>query len=84
MLEKFKIEILRLIERHNGELTWFSIARSMTYQEFLPLMDKLGEILRESEKDGLITKSEDNQFYITKQGRAFLQKFSRRPQRETV
>lgn len=83
MLEKFKIEILRLIERHNGELTWFSIARSMTYQEFLPLMDKLGEILRESEQTGLL-KSNEGCYEITEQGRAYLQKFSRRPQRETV
>ena len=43
-------KILQLIEQHNGELTWYSIARGMTYQEFLPLMDKLGEILRESEQ----------------------------------
>ena len=84
MLEKFKIEVLRLIARHDGKLTWYSIARSMTYEEFLPVIDRLGEILREYEQQGIIAKPDGDCFVLTEAGQNYLQKAVRRPQREAA
>ena len=83
-LEKYKLRILEFIAKYDGEYGWYRIARSIVDKEYLPVVHRLGEILEECEESGLITKSEDNFLFITDEGRQYLQKFSRHPQRETV
>lgn len=83
-LEKYKLRILEFIATYDGKFGWYRIARSIVDEEYLPVVHRLGEILDECEQSGLIIKSEDNLLSITKKGLVFLQKFSCRPQRETV
>ena len=83
-LEKYKLRILEFIAKYDGEYGWYRIARSIVNEKYLPVVHLLGKILDECEESKLIIKTDDNRLRITENGRQYLQKFSRRPQRETV
>lgn len=84
-LENLKAEVLALIARRDNQLTWFGIARTIVDEEFLPVIDKLGEILRECEQQELIARPDGDRYRITEAGQNYLQrKLSRRPQHEAA
>jgi predicted transcriptional regulator len=78
-LEKLKSEVLSLIAQNDGELTWFGISRTIVDEEFLPVIDRLGEIFAEIENQELAVKSESQRYRITDKGRKWLSDFRRRP-----
>ena len=74
-----------MIARRDNQLTWFGIARTIVDDEFLPVIDKLGDILEECERQELIAKPDGDRYVITEAGKTYLQqKLSRRPQREAA
>lgn len=75
---KLKLKVLSLIANNDGKLTWFGIARTITDAEFLPIIDKLGEIFEECEQSGLVKMSDNDRYRITENGEEYLQKNSPR------
>lgn len=66
MREELKKEILAMIARNDGKLSWYQIARALTDERFLPVIDQMGDIMDEIKKDGLV-RVENNKFLLTSQ-----------------
>jgi DNA-binding PadR family transcriptional regulator len=72
-IETLKGEALRLIGEHDGELSWYQLDRALAYDDNLPLLGSLGELLDGLEAEGLIEvegAGAQPRFRLTAAGRA--------------
>lgn len=61
-----KNEILRLINNNDGKLSWYQLDRSLSYDEFLPVLSQMMPLLKWLEENGLIrSEGEASYYWIT-------------------
>ncbi len=69
-------EILRLINNQNGELSWYQLDRTLSYQQkYISMLHRLVDMLKDLEQKGLIrsaTQGPQPQYWITDAGRKLL------------
>jgi len=69
-------EILRLINSHNGELSWYQLDRVLSYQHtYVDGIHRLVDVIKDLEHKGLL-RSEDEgsqpRYWITDAGRKLI------------
>lgn len=66
-------EILRLINRHNGELSWYQLDRALSYQQkYVDGIHHLVDLLKDLEHKGLVRSEGEGpqpRYWITDVGR---------------
>jgi hypothetical protein len=69
-------EILRLINSHNGELSWYQLDRALSYQhKYVDGVHRLVDIVKDLEHKGLVrSEGEESQprYWITDAGRKLI------------
>ncbi len=71
-----KIEILKLIAKHDGKLSWYELDRTLIYQGVHPsLLSGIMPTLKQLEQSGLVTaegQGRQPRYQVTEAGRQFL------------
>jgi len=66
-------EVLRVINSHNGELSWYQLDRALSYQQkYVDAIHRLGDILQDLEDKGLVRSEGEGpqpRYWITDVGR---------------
>lgn len=71
---RMRMEILRLIANNDGKLSWYQLDRSLSHDEFLPIMDQMMPLLEQLEQDGLIkSEGEAPRYRVTDAGQAIVE-----------
>ncbi len=70
---EMQMEILRLVNKHDGELSWYQLDRSLVHDDYLPIIHGLLEVLRQLEEGGHIrAEGTEPYYFITEAGRQAL------------
>ena len=74
--KRMEQEILRLINSHNGELSWYQLDRALSYQhKHVDGIHRLVDIVKDFEHRGLVRLEGEGpqpRYWITDAGRRFL------------
>ena len=69
-------EILRVIHRHNGALSWYQLDRALSYQDkYVDGIHRLVDILQDLEHKGLMRSEGEGpqpRYWITDRGRKLI------------
>jgi DNA-binding PadR family transcriptional regulator len=76
MINDFKIEILRIVEKNDGKFSWYQLDRQLSYNG-IAMSENLMQAIHDLEFEGFIaTKEGDNPsqplYSLTPQGKAFI------------
>ena len=71
---KMQMEILRLVNEHDGELSWYQLDRSLAHDDYLPVIHRLMDVLKQLEQSGHIrAEGTEPYYFITEAGRQALE-----------
>lgn len=70
--------VLKRVEKHDGEWSWYQLDRSLSYDDNLPVIHRLLEVIKDLEADNLIraemsNPNSDPTYWLTENGRTLLQ-----------